>query len=995
MRRLATLVLLALAVPAAAQELPRPTEAGTQALDALIERCVASGGLTRVGGANAGPMGLTPGDPAKLAETIAADRAALSAELIDALIARCGETKPVQRTALVELLKAAGEATGDNRAPAFVLYFRADQLEAAGDAPSAIPLYVEAGRRFAALGEPRWQAACTSGIGLIHHARGDLARALEYALEALEGRRAALGDLHAEVGRSYNNIARVYAAQGDHARALEYFLKGLEIRRAAFGENHADVGASYNNIAIVYRARGDHARALEYHLKALEIRRSALGENHADVGAGYNNIAIVYRAREDHARALEYHLKALEILRAALGENHAEVGRSYNNIAIVYNARGDQARALEHHLKALEILRAALGENHAEVGQSYNNIAIVYRAREDHARALENLDQAYDALLEVDADLPMGSARASLKPRPLPLTVQVLELRGQIRDESPGPDPAAALHLALRDYHAAADVLDRLRQRVIVTDESRRLHGERRSDLFPLTVGVVARLAELEGRSDGLGDAFEAAERGAARVFLDGLGRSRANVVGQVDPTLRDEEARLIGLDLALEGQIGQEQAKPLDKRDREKVGRLLAEQRAVRAELDALVERMEREFPQYAALKYPKACSIDQARACLDDDEVALSYVLGSEASYLVVLAKHNDPATGGLAVHKLPPADEVAELVAAATRPGVLEDDVSARELGARAYAMLLAPAAAAIAGKDLVVMPGGALGQLPFEMLVEPGGEGGAGRYLVEGHRVRYAPSLTALHFVGLWEATRAGRDRPLWAAGDPVYDGADPRLAAAAEPAEESTLLIARLRGSERGEPLGRLEASGVEVAQIAGLLGAGEGDVRLGPAATEAAVKAASADGTLARCRYVHFATHGVLGTAGNEQPGLVLSLVGDQAGEDGYLRLDEVTGLRLNADLVVLSACQSGLGRVGRAEGVSGLSRAFLSSGSRGVVSSLWRVDDQATADLMTALYSGLNDGKSTSASLGDAQRAMIADGEPPAHWAAFVMIGR
>jgi CHAT domain-containing protein len=173
------------------------------------------------------------------------------------------------------------------------------------------------------------------------------------------------------------------------------------------------------------------------------------------------------------------------------------------------------------------------------------------------------------------------------------------------------------------------------------------------------------------------------------------------------------------------------------------------------------------------------------------------------------------------------------------------------------------------------------------------------------------------------------------------------------------------------------------------------MGADAADVVLGADATEAAVKRLSDAGDLARYRYVHFACHGVLGSGDGLQPALVLTEAGASGPEDGLLMLDEVTRLRLNADLVVLSACRTGEGRLLAAEGVSGLARAFLYAGSRGVVCSLWPVDDAATADLMTRFYAGLKAGTPTVEALRAAQRAMIDAGEPPARWASFVLIGR
>jgi CHAT domain-containing protein len=196
-------------------------------------------------------------------------------------------------------------------------------------------------------------------------------------------------------------------------------------------------------------------------------------------------------------------------------------------------------------------------------------------------------------------------------------------------------------------------------------------------------------------------------------------------------------------------------------------------------------------------------------------------------------------------------------------------------------------------------------------------------------------------------------------------------------------------------ASRGGGFHRLPGSGEEVEKLATLLGSASGDRLVGLDATEPAVKRLSSDGTLARYRYLHFACHGVLGASRGERPGLVLAQVNDSANTDGYLRIDEVTDLRLNADLVVLSACQSGQGTVYRAEGVSGLARAFLYAGTRGVLCSLWPVEDEATADLMVEVYQGLKNGKPAAEALRAAQLAMIAENRPPNQWAPFVLIGR
>jgi CHAT domain-containing protein len=551
---------------------------------------------------------------------------------------------------------------------------------------------------------------------------------------------------------------------------------------------------------------------------------------------------------------------------------------------------------------------------------------------------------------------------------------------------------------ALSDLNVAADMLDRLRDsasgpaRTQEVDLTR--HGEGASDLWPVAIGLLAGLEEWDhgpGRPEA---ALAMAERGASRAFLRSFGRAHAELAGRISPEalaeLAGADARLATLDQ----QIEKTQSVPVEKRDPKAVGALLDERRQAEAAREEVIARVERDFPQYAALRYPRPCSLEQARATLGENEVALHFVAGSEASFLVVLEKAPRAYPSGIGVHCLPADGELAERVAALVQDKVLMDAEAARERGSGLYQTLLEPAARAIEGRDLVVVAGGPVGELPFEVLVEPDGRGGR-RWLVQGHRVRYAPSLTALHFVGLWDAARPPADRPLWALGDPTYTADDPRLAKGPKQDEAASIALAQASRSTRGEALTRLAASGAEVERIAGLYKAGASDRLVGAEATEATVKRLSRSGELAHYRLIHFACHGVLGSADGLPPGLVLAQGGDQEGEDGYLRLDEVANLKLDADLVVLSACQTALGKRGRVEGVSSLGRAFLYAGCRSVVGSLWKVDDAATADLMAAFHARLKAGQPPGEALRATQLQAIADDQPPYFWAPFILLGR
>jgi hypothetical protein len=454
----------------------------------------------------------------------------------------------------------------------------------------------------------------------------------------------------------------------------------------------------------------------------------------------------------------------------------AEAAQLKDRVGQLYQ-QGKTHEALPLAQKARELIKDVLGDRHPDYATSLNNLALLYRARGEYAKAEPLFRQALVALRQRPEGPPMEFGQLTAADlRPLPDTVSVLASYCVLLEQRLGPRPTTA-QLRAADQALALAVRERLRQEVLHQDASKLHHGAEALNLIARRIGLCQRLFDEEGRVADLETALTTAEQGTARVFLEQLGKARALSVGGVSIELRTQEAGLRRL-REFDTRIAKEQDKPFEKRDADKVGQLLDEQKKVEAQLTELIRRMEQDSPQYAALKYPKPCSLAQARACLAPTEVALLFVPGKENSYLVCV--DGQPAPGdkahGLAIYPLPGQDDLAD--------GARDDD-------------------------------------------------GGI-----------------------------------------------------------------------------------------------------------------------------------------------------------NDGFLRLDEVTRLHLNADLVVLSACETGKGRLYAGEGVTGLARAFLYAGSRGVVASLWAVDDRETAGFMAQLYGGLKDGQAAADALRAAKLEMIRGGKPPVYWA-------
>jgi len=455
----------------------------------------------------------------------------------------------------------------------------------------------------------------------------------------------------------------------------------------------------------------------------------------------------------------------------------------------------------------------------------------------------------------------------------------------------------------------------------------------------------------------------------------------------------------------------------------------LEAELERLAAEFESLENQIKAASPRLNSLVHTRSLTLDDVqRRVLDDETALLEYSLGEQSSFLWVITRQNaalfklpagstmDQLAMDLRAQLIPPrlqrrnvgidvptADQQRGLGLSTAAPAT---DTSAFSRASHAlYKVALAPAASMIGNRRLVIVADGALNFVPFEALVttDRGGDYSSLDYLIKANKVSYAPSASVTAAVR--EQKRAlGRNILLVA--DPVFSANDPRLqTGSAVPRAEVTRglgldsAVTDVNGpaTQASGPLilPRLAGTRIEAEQIGRLAKASgaQGDLWLDLGANEDDLKHRDIQGY----RVVHVATHGVLDAMRPQFSGLVLSLVGNKSDDDGFLRTAEVFNLRLGAPLVMLSACESGLGKVKRGEGVIGLSQAFMYAGATTVGVTLWSVADKPTAELMTDFYQRLlGPNPSPSDAMREAQLAMISGKKysAPFYWAPFVLVG-
>ncbi len=773
------------------------------------------------------------------------------------------------------------------------------------------------------------------------------------------------------------SIGRLLTAAGDLQPALDRLNEALAIHRSLDVLNRqADTQAILReNIGRIYAGLGDYELALEQYRLSVPARGADDKEHTARViaatGAAYLGLGDLARARAAYAdavaiyRTLENRVLEAEIS-LVLGDVHREEGDL------------DAARAI--FTTALEVLRSRgdpVGESKALC-----RLGEVQRRLGDRASARSAFEQAHAAA-------PAGS-----------VLLGACAEEGLARLSADTGDLEAARQHAERALEGAesfrASVAgQRTRAATLATQQS----------LYELLVDLRMREHTRQPSAGYDAAAFETSERARARGLLELLAEGRIDAGTDVDPALSAEE-RSLRQRLNAWAQAHDEALARKRREQAESIGREIDDLTGRLAEVQA---RVRRASPHYARLTQPQPLSLATIRAqVLDADTQLLQYALGETRSYLWVVS----PAR--LQSFTLAPRAEIEraarhlhELV---SLPAAMSGDAgtpAAREAAMREMSrLLIVPAAGALTGKRLLVVAPGALQYVPFASLPLPDDPLVLARF-----ELVSAPSASVIATLRN-EARRAGSPRKGVAVfADPVFDISDPRLAAAARspagaapvrvalrgsngPGEPTEHALRGVRGTGAGGGLGRLPFSRQEADTIVALVPA-KGALK---ATGFDANRAAATSPKLTDYRIVHFATHGVLNARRPELSGVVLSLF-DERGrkQDGFLRLHDVYNLRLDADLVVLSGCQTALGKDLRGEGLVGLTRGFMYAGARAVVASLWQVDDESTAELMKRFYRAmLKDGRPPSEALRAAQLEMSRDRRwsAPFYWAGFVLQG-
>lgn len=854
-----------------------------------------------------------------------------------------------------------------------------------------------------------------SNMGIVYAEKGDFESALKLQLSALQVRIKIYGDDHPWVASSCEAIGKSYFHKKDFQRALQYQKRALEIRLKKLGPDHPEIADLYNDMAVCTR---DYDERIQLLFKALNIRLKSGPPDHPEAGGIYNNLGVSYSDLGHYDKALFYYEKAKAIYLKIFTLKTPKLINLYNNISVChyhlgevnravdslrlvlsffndtasapvfltlhdlytnlggyYDDQRDYTQAIHYYEKAWQARIKLYGTCHAEAVSSLKDIANVYTALGNFQKADSLLQKTFLCLnYKPNSSLEAVNSTTEL--------VEVLYAKGQLyKSWFLESGNKILLNTAQQAFDEAFTVL------LQNTSQQNKPHSGETVDanahaICESMIATCHLFLKNHGNEASAENAFYFAESAHASQLRNAIQESAALHYADLPDELRQKEYDL-QVDIAYWDRKLQEFSEAdIPKNDTAVLSAttLLFELQQKQKDLRV---HFEKNFPDYYRLKYDaRTASIqDVQRQLLDSTHTLLEYFVGDSSIFIFCIRPQEYDI---IAVKKDFPLDSLATQFRDGLFLGHADTTDLAKLEGHRRYATaahrlylkLIAPVADRLT-RNLYIIPDGALGDLPFEALLEemPSRPGSftSHRYLTDRHAVAYGQSATLLIELKQKQHRRPASHTLAAFAPFTLGEGVSLRRASA---------------GASYRDSLKSLPYSEQEVLDIRKVIGTG--DIWAGSVATLEQFKSIAAN-----YRILHLSTHGFANRNIGDYSFLAFARTPDSLdAENLYFR--DLFSLTLNADMVVLSACETGIGQLRRGEGIMGMTRAFTYAGAKSLFVTLWQVSDRATKELAVQFYSHLRHGLAKDQALWEAKKSLKKNARTasPYYWASMIGLG-
>ncbi len=756
-----------------------------------------------------------------------------------------------------------------------------------------------------------------------------------------------------EKANCFNALGLVYWNNGNKTLALQYHEQALGIRRQLIGKDAVEVGDSFNNLGLVYQAE-EPLQALIYFNRAKKIYENTLGPNDRKTALVLTNMAFANSTQENYDQAFDLLNQVKVIYDQKYQGNHPNKAFVLSSIGLIHEEKGELDQALLTQNEALQLYIELFGEKHPDVANTYFLIGRIHQKNNDFKLAVEFYQQSiysnfagksYTELYDLpsledyfNADILLSSLQAKAK------ALEALHFEKTLNTK----DLTGAI-----DTYKLCDELVSIIRRQRLNEQDKLKLGEISKDVYENGIKLSLTLSEETFKKKAyLETAFEFCERSKSSVLLEAITETKAKQFSGIPQDL-------LSLEDSLKDEISyieQKLAQPENTDNQELKDLLFLYQNEYRE----FISGLETNYPDYYNLKYStNLSSLSEIQAKLNDQMALLSYFIGVEEIFIFIVTKKGIKA---VRKSKDESFDKSAKSIRNAIKYNVVSTFINSSK---NLYSYLIPKLPSTI--NELVILPDGVLGTIPFEALIDAESEGEnylSSQFLIRDYGVSYDYSATLF----------SHRD---------VEDGKS----------SAEILLVAPIDFSQNEIRMATLPGSEEEIMEIRYLfMGAnGQCEIRTKNQASESNLKLED----LNKYKFLHFATHGLVNES---EPALSRIFLNPGQDEDGSLYAGEIYNLKINADLVTLSACETGLGKVAKGEGIVGLSRALQYAGANNIIVSLWQVADASTSQMMIEFYKYNlnNDHHGYNTALRRAKLTLLNSDEynSPYYWAPFILVG-
>jgi CHAT domain-containing protein/tetratricopeptide (TPR) repeat protein len=832
------------------------------------------------------------------------------------------------------------------------------------------------------LGENHPQTALLyNNLGIIYRDLANYNEAIKYHQKAIEILKGIFDENYPELANCYQGIGNVYKDKRELDPAMEYYQKAYSIRKNTFTENHPLTAKDMVNIANIYSEKGDTENALEFFENALKIQKKVLSENHPDLAITYNNLGNIYNEQKQYDLALAFYINALEIKKAVVGESNPEVADYFNNIGNIYNAKAEYDQALEYIKKSLEIKVQFYGQKHPAVVLPYLSLGNIYYGMGDYNMALQYFQKS------------LASNVKNFNPEPTNIYVNPLianyynaeELLRSLRGKAKAlvgnyktSEQQIDLLTAFVTYQKC-DTLINIRRSTSISKNDKIELGRIASGIYDQAIDVCFNLDQVDKEKEAdyyLKQAFYFSEKNKAGALLEALAASDASKFSGIPDNLLE-------LEKSYNNQISFYEKKLAETYDEQTEQALRNGLFKVNRDYNKLISDFEKNYPKYYEMKYGKGnLTVKQIQDVLDENTALRTYFIGDSLISIFTISKNAILMEKSIKEKDFD--DKIFEFRKHITSNTLA--DVKKYLSEAHIYYNILFPKQLPEQIKRLIIIPDGNLGMIPFEALLTEEYKGKVGQfsdypYLIKRFEITYNYSTNLFYKQISRSISGNTKQSSGWLGIAPVFSNAE-------------NLVI-------NGNYISPLPGSETEINTIKQKFDQKsiKTNSKLFLDASEQFLKSPE----LKSYKYIHIATHGFVNSEKPELSGIILSE--NKAGNnDGVIYTGEIYNLELNSDLVILSACETGLGKVSKGEGIIGLTRSLLYAGTKDIIVSLWKVADNSTSELMIDFYDNLLEMEGTTGNLyiyadalHKAKLQMIEKQKfsHPFFWSTFILIGQ